>query len=203
MHKRCGAYLQMRVGQLINVTGQRNLINTSESYSTDCFLFSDQLLFPVINLDLMGNVIDNATRIRVDYAYILMTGVSEIGWIGEKGKLKTSGQLKIDSDQISQITDWFGFQKQNEGYELKIKYKDFFLFVPMNAKSGQDWWTPWDTPNFKKNLTDQDLTDFENLVWFPKEILQDLDRHANRLKIEFTQGTDEEVKFVHENWADK
>jgi hypothetical protein len=193
----------MKVGQLINVTEKRNLINTSESYSADCFLLNDQLLFPVINLDLIGDVIDNPTRIRIDYTYIVLAGVSQIEWIGEKENLEISGQLKVDTDQIFQITDWFGFKKQDQGYELKIKYKDLLLYVPLNAKSGQNWWTPWDTPNFNKNLTNQDLVDFENLVWFPKEILQDLDRHGDRHKIEFKQGTEEQVKTIHEKWAYK
>jgi hypothetical protein len=191
----------MTTGQLINLSGKKNLINTSDAYSLDSFLFGDNLLMPTVNLDLVGPVINNQERVRIDYTYLLLTGVNKVEWIGQIKGSEMIGQLTVNSNHIQTVTDWFVFYQQDQGFELKITYKDIFIYVPTSAKHGQQWWTPWDTPNFKKNLNDLELNSFGNLEWFPKENLNELKNRSEKKLLVFRQGTKEEEKLIKENWS--
>ncbi len=191
----------MRQGQLIDITDDRDLVNTSESYSGDYLLFNDKLLMPVINLDIIEQtILSNKTRVRVEFAYLILTDVSEVSWIGERDKKEVIGKITLKSHD-SQITDWFGYDKKNEGYELKVKYHRLLIYIPTISKFGLDWWIPWDTPNFKQNIGKQSLDKFTNLNWLPDSVYSELEMGINsRQRLDLTAGTEEQMSLIKKNW---
>lgn len=106
----------MRQGELIDITDDRDLVNTSESYSGDYFLFGDKLLMPIINLDIIDqSVLGNKTRVRIEFAYLVITDVQEISWIGERDRKEITGMLTL-KNEVTRTTDWFAHCKEKEGY---------------------------------------------------------------------------------------
>jgi len=156
---------------------------------------------PIINLDIKDqSVLDNETRVRVEFAYLILTDVDEISWIGEIDKKEIIGRMALKSNN-SQIVGWFMNYKANGGYELRIKYNRLIIYIPTISKFGQEWWTPWDTPNFKKNIEKLSLENFAKLNLLPDSICSDLKMNVeSKQKLAFTHGTEEQVNLIRNNW---
>ena len=193
----------MRQGELIDITDDRDLFNTTESYSFDYFLFDKKLLMPIVNLDIIDkSVLENETRVRIEFAYLILTDVDEISWIGEIDKKGIIGGVTLNSLD-SQMIDWFMNYKENGGYELKIKYDRLLIYIPIISNFGQEWWTPWDTPNFKKNIEKQSLDNFAMLNLLANSVCSELKMNADsKQKLEFTIGTKEQMSLIRKNWAE-
>lgn len=192
----------MKKGELIDITDERDLLNTSESYSCDYFLFNDKLIMPVINLDVIDqSVLGNKTRIRIEFAYLILTDIGEISWIGEKNNKEIIGQLALKNLEAS-LTDWFANHKNDESYELKVKYHSLLIYIPTVSKSGQDWWAPWDTPNFAQNIEQESLDDFTNLDMLPDSLYEklEIDRDSKQ-RLEFTSGTKKQIASIKGSWS--
>jgi hypothetical protein len=190
----------MKTNQLLNVKDKIDLINTSESYTQNFFLIERNLVMPLINLDLIGEVIGNDKRVKIEFVYLILEDVSQINFIGqdENGK-EIIGELILQSEEKT-ITDWFGFNAENYGYELKINFEELKMFIPKVSRIEDKWWSPWETPNFKKNIEDSKINNFFQL----EMIKGNLDLEISKMKPVTFNESDSKKKFeIRENWSNE
>jgi len=192
----------MMTTQVLDITANRSGVDTYESYSIAYFIYDGSLVMPVINLQLFKGVIGNSTNIRIDYAYIILKGVSEIQWAGQLDGKDFAGRLPIQPQPADTLVDEFMFHHEHDGYQLKVYYQKMHLHIPSQAKSTERYegWVPWDTPNFKKNLSDLDITKFQNLEWLPQRLLDKLSRQGQQQTLKFAPGTEAESNAILESW---
>ena len=158
----------MKVNQFLEVKSVIEAIDTSESYSRHFFLDDKRLIMPLISLELIDEVIGNTTRVRVEFAYFILEGVAYIKWLGQNVQEQTiQGEITLQEKQ-QVLTEWFAFNGKGEGYELEVNFEDVKLFIPAEARIGNDWWMPWDTPRFKKNIEQSKIDAFFELGLMPR-----------------------------------
>ncbi|GAA4242159.1 hypothetical protein [Winogradskyella damuponensis] len=193
----------MTKGKLIDVSDKIDSIDTFESYSGECYLNENCLLIPYIKLELIDqNVIGNIEdRVNIEYSYLIFDGLKEINWIGENelGKRIVGGKNFAERKKTD-LTNWIAINRNKEGFEIKAIFENLLIFVPSDSRTGKEWWTPWETPNFPQNITREKVKDFFELKNIPKELTEKILTNPYST-LEFKNGLNKEIEFIEENWT--
>tara|TARA_R110002096_G_C14618650_1_gene724000 strand:- start:607 stop:1191 length:585 start_codon:yes stop_codon:yes gene_type:complete len=193
----------MTKGKLIDVSDRIDSIDTFESYSGECYLNENCLLVPYIKLELIDqNVIGNIEdRVNIEFSYLIFDGLKEINWIGENelGKRIVGGKNFAERKKAD-LTNWIAINRNKEGFEIKAIFEKLLIFVPSDSRTGKEWWTPWETPNFSQNIKTEKVKDFFELKNIPKELTEKIliEPYSN---LEFKNGINEQIEFIEENWT--
>jgi|GEM_PF-3218512 len=194
----------MITGKLIDVSDKIDSIDTFESYSEECYINDNSLLVPYIKLELIDeNVIENVEhRLNIEFSYLIFVGLKEINWIGENelGK-KIVGGKHFAKNEKRDLTDWLAINRSKEGYEIKVIFERLLIFVPIDSRTGKEWWTHRTTPNFPKNINKEIAKGFFELIKVPielKEILK-LETYST---LNFENGQDKEIELIESNWTE-
>ncbi len=183
---------------LIDITDQHHAINTSESYSKGCYFYEGDLLIPYMNIDIIeGNLLGfDKKRFYFDFSYLILTNCSTVRWYGgANGKNNNIGEQRLLLGESNKI-NYFGMMDIEEGWELKISFDQKIFLVPEFAKMSNEWFSPWDTPNFKRNIASKKVDDFSNLRILPDSI----NRFKSAERLNFYAGAEKEIEMIKSNW---
>lgn len=193
----------MTKGKIIDVSDKIDSIDTFESYSSNCYLNENCLLVPYIKLELIDqNVIGNIEdRVKIEFSYLIFDGLKEISWIGENelGERIVGGKNFVDIEK-GDLTNWIAINRNKERFEIKAIFEKLLIFVPTDSRTGKEWWTPWETPNFSQNVKAKKVKDFFELKNIPKELTEKILTEPY-WTLEFKNGISEQIEFIEENWT--
>tara|TARA_R110002096_G_C14326481_1_gene700949 strand:+ start:84 stop:668 length:585 start_codon:yes stop_codon:yes gene_type:complete len=194
----------MNLGTLINISEKIDSINTSESYCDKCYLSEDSLLLPFIKLDLLekGVIGNENERLNLEFSYLILDGIKELNWIGknELGE-RIVGGSNVGKGLNANLKDWFAINQKNGGFEIKVLFENLRIFVPKDSRIGTEWWTPYDTPNFKQNIKSKIVDDFFDLKNIPKELAEQI-KVGSLQSLIFSSGLEGEIKLIEQNWVE-
>lgn len=145
----------MNKDQFIEIGNSQDSLNTSESFSRDFYVIKNSLIMPFINLEIEPDITEMGSIVRCEFSYIILNEVFEIYWEGiNKSKIKIENKIQL-SEKKSKKSQWFAFNGEFEFYELLIQYSSMEIFIPHNSRISTEWFTPIETPNFKKNISNE------------------------------------------------
>jgi len=152
---------------MIQQVDRPDSINTSEAYSKLGFMISDCLVIPYVNIQLLPSNPLSEKACFVNYSYFVFKGLVEItddrGWkqVFTEGK-KWASKLEIDEDIL--VGSW----QDRVGVQLNIKCVSAKLYLGIDyAIDSSRRFIPFDTPNFKQNLSKDKVDSFfeyENIL---------------------------------------
>lgn len=185
----------MKTEQLIDITGERDVVDTFESYAVDFFLAEEKLLMPIINLQIVDKrILGNTSAVRVAFAYLILMDVGEVSWKGDMFGKEVVGKMVVGNDH-QKIIDWFLCYTEYGGCELQVRYDKLLIYIPEVSKVGHEAWVPWNTPNLVANIHEETLSRFANLALFPDVICTDLGVRVDALqKLEFSPSAERDNK---------
>ena len=193
----------MTAGKLIDVSDKIDSIDTFESYSDECYLNKNTLLVPYIRLELIDqNVIGNVEhRVNIEFSYLIFDGLKEINWIGEneRGKRIVGGKYLAEKKKTD-LTNWIAINRSRDGFEIKAIFERLLIFVPSDSRTGKEWWTHRETPNFPKNVNKVTAHSFFELKNVPAELKKSLELETYS-KLYFENGQDKEIELIESNWT--
>ena len=194
----------MNLGTLLNVSDKIDSIDTSESYCDKCYLSENSLLLPYIKLELIEkNVIGNETeRLNLEFSYLILDGIKELTWIGENelGE-RIVGGIKVGNGLNANLKNWFAINQKNGGFEVKALFENLRIFVPKDSRVGTEWWTPYETPNFKQNIKSELVKNFFELKNIPNELAEQFKLDSLQ-SLTFRSGLEEEIRLIEKSWVE-
>lgn len=198
----------MNKEKIVKVTKYQDEIDTCESYNKTTYVSKgNNLIIPLVNTQILNKKVLNSDVLgNLSYCYLIISGVSEIAWQGGFYYGKGIVGKKIFTPKINnKITDWFGINDIEKGFEVKIKFENLHIYLPKETELKNCLWAPWDTPNFKQNISSQVLDNFFALKLLPEEILNQINFTKNNIEIlEFEDAKSEQEKEkIYLNWSKK
>lgn len=166
---------------ILNVKDGIFEINTSESYNKDIYVVNDNIIVPYINIEIFklnfSSILKNDDKLN--FSYLIFTGVKEVLWKYEFNDNVICNNLVIDdfSDE-NYLVDYIEATNifcKYCGYDFEIRYKEEYLYFSddVKVKNGAlNFWIPFDTPNFKRNMDEKDVELFFNIANVPFEALE-------------------------------
>lgn len=165
----------------------KNDINTSEAYNKTIFIYKNNIIIPYINLEIFEESFIHAEvkkYDRLDFSYIIFKDVVEIFWNFESNIEMKSTYRKFsdfyESDHY--LVDYIEainiFDKHDDPYEFKIRYKEKYIYLPENVRikrGALNLWIPVETPNFRANMKEREVTYFFSKTNIPNDILKFID----------------------------
>lgn len=191
----------MNRNKLIDFKNYEYAFNTSETYSENAYLCVDSLLIPYLNAQISDkNPFEIKVGDKIDYSYLLLSGVSIIQWNGGfyHGE-NVIGELTVNNQKTDVLLDYFGFNRRNEGYEIKVGFEKIEVFIPSESKVSSSEWIPWDTPNFAQNLSSKETQEFFEVRKLPKTINDRFNREKS-IKLEFKNSGENIIKELKNKW---
>lgn len=158
-------------------------INTFESYNKEIYFFDKNVIIPYITLQIFdNNLTSNKFKKydKLDFSYLIFMDVKEIIWKYE-GKDKVNHEKFIfnpSSDDNNYLIDHIeatGIFAECYGYDFEIKFKKQYLYFSEDVGiiSGPlSYWIPVDTPNFKRNMNEQQVQSFFTKNSIPTDVLR-------------------------------
>ena len=194
----------MNRDKLIDVSEKIDSIDTFESYSDVCYHNDNNLIVPFIKLELIEQDVigNNEKRVNLEFSYLIFEGIKEISWIGENnlGKRIVGGK-KIADKEKADFKNWIAINRDSEGYEIKIIFEKLHIFLPTDSRTGTQWWTHRETPNFPQNIKTEIAKDFFALKNVPEQLKKILNLESY-YTLSFENAEDKEIELIQTNWAE-
>ncbi|PWJ33502.1 hypothetical protein [Sediminitomix flava] len=191
----------MNRNKLIDFKNYEYAFNTSETYSMNAYLSGDDLLIPYLNSQISDqNPFEIKVGFKIDYSYLLLSGISKIQWNGGfyHGE-NIIGRLIVNNHRSNDFTDYFGFNRRNDSYEIKASFKKIEVFLPSESKVSNGEWIPWDTPNFKQNLRSSEIQKFFEAQELPR-LIDDRFNRENSIELVFKNSERGVIKEIISKW---
>lgn len=134
-------------------------IDTLHSYIGQILLKDKSLLLPYIGLGILDHDLNPTMKLKfINYSYIVALDLEF---------LKINNNIIInnldDKNDIKNRVFLGGnplIDTQKGINELEIQAREIFIFIPDKYEISNNFWIPVDTPNFNRNINEEDLITF-------------------------------------------
>ncbi|MET3035874.1 hypothetical protein ABXT08_07230 [Chryseobacterium sp. NRRL B-14859] len=143
-------------------------ISTFESYFGKVIQHNNKMLIPYISLGVSEHPLNKLSKMKyIDYCYTVFMGINY---------LKINDNILINNlfdtyNLINSIylggNDLLGNQNI---YDIEVQAENSFLQLSENYNISENYWTPINTPNFRKNMDENTVKNFINNKKLPKNL---------------------------------
>lgn len=124
-------------------------IDSSESYFKKIIINEEILVIAYINLGISNHMLNETQKnLHIDRSYLICTDIDY---------LKVNNNIIINKNNESSHFYLGGYDLDNKISEIEIKSNNLMLKILSDTIISDYYWTPIDTPNFKKNIDDDKL----------------------------------------------
>lgn len=135
-------------------------IDTSDAYFGKILFRNDAILIPYMNVGVSNHVLNKENRLQyINYCYFVATNLKFLKINNDIviDKLET----KIDTLNSINLGGWDMFENQNI-FDIEVQSDEKFMQLIDNSEISKEIWVPIETPNFKKNMNEDEVRLFIN-----------------------------------------